>query len=332
MPKISVIIPVYNVEPYLARCLDSVCNQTLKDIEIICINDCSPDNSLAILKDYASKDNRIKIIDFAENKNAAVARNAGLEVAKGEYLGFVDPDDYIDLNFYEELYNKALTDNADIAKCECIIYELDGKIRKSDLNNHIKIKNKYCFTYEWWSAIYKNNLIKENNIHFPEECPKAQDIVFLNRCILKANTLALVDDVYYHYIRREDSLDAQSLSIDKIESGLLAHKIIFENLKNCNLECSSEEYIQIYVHYIHNSFSLAFKNNTIEAKKLYADFLINSFSICKNKENLCKNFKYSYLLNDILQEKKEDIAEEFFAANSEQKIFLRQLHANAKRS
>ena len=96
MPKVSVIIPIYNTEKYLRKCLDSVCNQTLSDIEIICVNDCSTDNSLEILEEYASKDNRIKLIDFKENKGAAVARNAGIDEAKGEYIGFVDSDDFVD--------------------------------------------------------------------------------------------------------------------------------------------------------------------------------------------------------------------------------------------
>ena len=89
MPKVSVIIPVYNTENYLRKCLDSVINQTLDDIEIICINDCSTDNSLNILKEYASKDERIKIIEFKENKGASVARNTGIAESNGEYIGFL---------------------------------------------------------------------------------------------------------------------------------------------------------------------------------------------------------------------------------------------------
>ena len=116
MPKVSVIIPVFNTEKYLTKCLDSVCNQTLSDIEIICVDDCSTDNSLNILKEYASKDNRIKLIEFKENKGAAVARNTGIIEAKGEYVGFIDSDDYVDLDFYEKLYNIGVCENADISK------------------------------------------------------------------------------------------------------------------------------------------------------------------------------------------------------------------------
>lgn len=116
LPKVSVIIPVYNTEKYLKKCLDSVCNQTLQDIEIICINDCSQDNCLEILKAYALSDTRVRIIDFKENRGAGAARNAGIEAAQGEYIGFVDSDDFIDLDFYEKLYNSGTKTKANVVK------------------------------------------------------------------------------------------------------------------------------------------------------------------------------------------------------------------------
>ena len=112
--KITVIIPVYNVEIYLADCLDSVLQQTLNEIEIICINDGSSDNSLEILKEYARKDSRIIIIS-QENKGLGSARNRGLEVATGEYVAFLDSDDWVDNNYYEKLYNTAKKYNSEIA-------------------------------------------------------------------------------------------------------------------------------------------------------------------------------------------------------------------------
>lgn len=114
MPKVSIIVPVYNVEKYLRKCIDSLVNQTLNDIEIICINDGSTDKSLKILKEYKNKDSRIILLN-QENSGQSVARNRGIEIAKGEYLGFVDPDDWIDLDYYEKLYNAAIGTNADIA-------------------------------------------------------------------------------------------------------------------------------------------------------------------------------------------------------------------------
>ena len=115
MIKISIIIPVYNTEKYLKKCLDSIINQTLKSLEIICIDDCSTDNSLNILKEYQLKDKRIKIIEQKENKGQGVARNLGLNIAEGEYIGFIDSDDWVDLNFFEKLYFAAKKYNSDVA-------------------------------------------------------------------------------------------------------------------------------------------------------------------------------------------------------------------------
>ena len=113
-PKISIIIPVYNVEKYLAECLDSCINQTLKDIEIICVDDASPDNSIKILEEYQQKDSRIKIFRHKKNRNLGGARNTGLENATGEYVWFVDSDDYIDVHACQILYDTATKFNLDL--------------------------------------------------------------------------------------------------------------------------------------------------------------------------------------------------------------------------
>jgi len=121
-PKISIIVPVYNVQEYLGKCLDSLINQTLQDIEIICVNDGSTDDSLIILQNFAFKDNRIKIID-QENSGPGVARNNGMRVASGEYIGFVDPDDWVKEDMYEKLYNQAKTLDSDIVICDYVRYQ-----------------------------------------------------------------------------------------------------------------------------------------------------------------------------------------------------------------
>ena len=145
--KISVIIPVYNTEEYLGNCLTSICTQTLEDLEIICINDASEDNSLNILNDFANKDKRIKVINFRLNKGAAVARNNGIKIAKGEFISFIDSDDYLETaDFYEKLYNKAIQTNADITKG---LYKnsFDNTVYEN-INNKIKEnKNNFCSTY-----------------------------------------------------------------------------------------------------------------------------------------------------------------------------------------
>lgn len=129
MPKVSVIIPVYNVEKYLRECLDSVVNQTLKDIEIICINDGSPDNSLAILEEYAKKDSRIRIIN-KKNQGQSIARNIGINLAKGEYVVFIDPDDYFRLDALEKMYAKITETKVDIVISHCQAFADDKSCNK----------------------------------------------------------------------------------------------------------------------------------------------------------------------------------------------------------
>ena len=121
-PQISVIVPIYNVEKYLAKCIDSIINQTLTNIEIILVNDGSTDNSRKIIDKYDKKDSRIKVI-HKKNGGQGSARNAGLDIAKGEYIGFVDSDDWIDSNMYENLYNAAISNNADIVVCNRKVFD-----------------------------------------------------------------------------------------------------------------------------------------------------------------------------------------------------------------
>lgn len=204
MPQITIIIPIYNTEKYLEKCLDSICLQSLKDIEIICVNDCSTDNSLKILKKYAQRDNRIKIINFTENKGVSIARNVGINEAKGEFIGFVDSDDYISINFYEKLYNKAKEENCVCAKGN--IYDIDEKTQQPTLtefyNQNDKIaQNKFNFLYGFSSAIYKLSFIKENNIIFPKNIKYFEDPYFSIKNAIYADKIAIENDAQYFYLR-----------------------------------------------------------------------------------------------------------------------------------
>lgn len=114
MIKVSIIVPIYNVEKYLKRCLDSLVNQTLNDIEIICINDGSTDGSLEILNEYGRRDDRIVIIN-QENSGLSATRNKGIDIAKGQFIGFVDSDDWVSKDYFEKLYNSAIQNEAEIA-------------------------------------------------------------------------------------------------------------------------------------------------------------------------------------------------------------------------
>lgn len=206
-PKVSIIIPVYNAEAFLSQCLDSVINQTLKEIEVICINDGSTDGSGKVLDLYAQKDVRIRVIHKC-NEGVAAARNVGLSVASGDYVGFVDSDDWIDADFYEKLYTSACATKADVVKGGRISFNSSGWSGISTLNDRIlKNKNHHIaaqFLYEWFTGLFSREIIVKNKICFYNAC-LGEDVHFLLRVMLVANNLEIVNDTFYHYFVRSNS-------------------------------------------------------------------------------------------------------------------------------
>lgn len=208
MAKVSVIIPIYKVEKFLRECLDSVINQTLQDIEIICINDGSPDNSLKILKEYSQNDNRFIIID-RENKGVSVSRNEGIEKASGEFVCFMDPDDYYPSHdILETLYNKAKENNVLICGGEFSHYAGNGVELTQDYkgsftgylfeqNGIIEYKD-YQFDYGYHRFIYNRNFLIENNIFFPDY-KRFQDPPFFVNAMAQAERFYAVDKITYGY-------------------------------------------------------------------------------------------------------------------------------------
>lgn len=211
MPKVSLLIPTYNVEAYLEECLESVVRQTLKDIEIICINDGSTDSSLSILKRYAEKDSRIVLIDKA-NSGYGASMNIGLEKATGEYIGIVEPDDFVPLNMYEDLYEIAHTNDLDFVKADFYRFkraangdmELKYFHLSKDESNYNKVFNPsespetLRFVMNTWSGIYKREFIEKHHIRH-NETPGAsfQDNGFFFQTFAFAKSAMIVNKPYY---------------------------------------------------------------------------------------------------------------------------------------
>lgn len=173
-PLISIIIPVYGVEKYIAQCLESVISQTYKNLEIIVVNDGTKDRSAEIAKDYAAKDSRIKVYDF-KNGGLSVARNRGLEIATGDYISYIDSDDWLDKKMYETLLDAAMKNDADMVKCGII--ETNGiteeKLAFSDIkiisNEQNRAFENYFNGMLWtlaWNGLYKKELAKK--VKFPD--------------------------------------------------------------------------------------------------------------------------------------------------------------------
>ena len=223
--KVSIIIPVYNMEKYLEQCLDSVVNQTLKEIEIICVDDGSTDNSVNIIKSYAANDSRIKLIQ-QKNQFAGPARNNGLKLARGEYVAFIDPDDWIDTNMYYEMYNQAKQLKSDIVVCNYEKYNENSKQFSStpfftELKNGLNVvdsnipenknispetmrKSLMIFPCYSWNKIYKNSLLKIHDIKF-DTCQCYEDWNFVLKSHMKAIRFSYIDKCYYKYRYHESS-------------------------------------------------------------------------------------------------------------------------------
>lgn len=212
--KLSIIVPCYKVEKYLPRCLDSLVNQTLDNIEIICINDGSPDNCINILKDYQSKyGDKIVIID-KKNEGLWIGRKDGVKKARGEYIGFVDSDDYVALNFAEKLYNAAVSKNADISVCGFDRIDLDtGKLYsremcKSEKKEIIVSKNPgdmLEINGAPWNKIYKAKLLKE--MYDMKNKPRVlEDLMLLQLLYINANKIVFIPDSLVYFMVRKDSI------------------------------------------------------------------------------------------------------------------------------
>lgn len=242
IPKVSVIIPVYNVEKYLKRCLDSIINQTLRDIEIICIDDGSTDKSLNILKEYCGRDHRIKILT-QQNQYAGVARNNGLKIAQGKYLSFLDSDDFFKLNMLEEMYNKAEKDNSDIVICYFYEYNMRTNKAKNKINNNlIKSpfipKNNSNNLFEIsnaaaWTKLFKRDLFIDNNLHF-EDLKCCNDITCVYTALALAKKISIVDKSFVYY-RINQNKNLTSNRYKDLDSFLIAIQHLEDNLKHFNV-------------------------------------------------------------------------------------------------
>ena len=215
-PKVSIVVPVFNVEQYLRQCLNSITKQTLKDIEIICINDGSTDRSLEIINEYSLKDSRIVVIN-KENSGYGVGMNIGMKIAKGDYIGIVEPDDFISLEMFEALYSIATTNDLDVVKCNfCEYEETKNKIEAatflkrtlSNRDNYGKVlslkKHPEIIaennSYANWAGIYRTDFLRINKIQH-HETPGAsyQDTGFFWMVFTHADRIYYLDEAYYFH-------------------------------------------------------------------------------------------------------------------------------------
>ncbi|MCQ9626454.1 glycosyltransferase [Cetobacterium somerae] len=250
-PKISIIVPVYKVELYLRKCIDSILNQTFKDFELILVDDGSPDRCGEICDEYRKKDNRIKVL-HKKNGGLSSARNAGLDIAKGDYIGFVDSDDWIESDMYEVLYNLCIENNSEIGVINYQIVYPDRQ--KNKKNSDLKIFNKKeamdeilkgrYFEEIVWSKLFKKEAIEK--IRFKEHI-KYEDTDFTYRVIHKCEKISYLGKSLYNYLIREGS----------------------------TMDMISKEIVLDYI-YIYDEMYEFYKNNQLNSKEIILLKLIDS--------------------------------------------------------
>jgi len=263
-PKVSIIVPVYNAEKYLERCINSLINQTLEDIEIILVDDSSTDSSLEMCQKKAVEDSRIRVI-HKMNEGAGFARNAALEIAQGEYIGFLDSDDFVEADMFKTLYEKAIEYNSELVMSGVLfvdgnMFSKEGEcVRKTyfDKDTHFDTEeslkklrmgivgalpededdSKYGMSI--WKNLFRKEIIKQNNITFKSEREMlSEDALFMIdyiSCIKKATGIS---EAFYNYCRNEDSI-SKSYKKDRFEKSLV---FVTEVEKRFKKDINPEQY------------------------------------------------------------------------------------------
>ena len=306
MIKVSVIVPVYNVENYLVKCLDSLVNQTLKEIEIIVVNDGSPDNSQKIIDKFVKKYPK-KIKSFIkENEGQGSARNLGLKYAKGEYISFVDSDDCIDKEMLEKMYNLAKKDNSDIVICGNKNITMDYNIKSIEpvtLFDEANLSILYG-KMAVWNKIYKKELIVRNNLQFRNKV-WYEDIDFSIILLLNAGKISFLNEPFYNYLERPGST-MNNLNIEKNLDILLAFDEMidyFQKKQNYQEIYPKLEFLALYHIYIASTTRVLLTKGDRKKKKdvifKLREYMNDKFKTFKNnqyKKYMSKNKKIIYHL------------------------------------
>lgn len=234
---ISVIIPVYKVEKYLSKCVESIINQTYKNLEIILVNDGSPDNCGEICDEYAKKDSRIKVI-HKENGGLSDARNAGIEIASGQYIAFVDSDDYIASNMYERMYETILKDNSSMVVCGCICVREKGSVHQTVQRNNYKegiySSNEYLsLLYDDWTYVVAWNKLYKKSLFSSIRYPKGkihEDEFAIHKIVFECEKISCIRDELYYYLQRDNSITGKIniKSLDCVEAYIQRYNFLKE--------------------------------------------------------------------------------------------------------
>lgn len=281
---LSIIVAAYNVEKYICKCLESLLNQSYEDSEILVVNDGSTDNTEKIIKDYEKKNKKIKLLSKT-NGGLSDARNYGINHSKGEYIAFVDGDDYVDEKIYEEMLNKMIRENSDMCVCnfkkvylnKIKIPKLNYCLFKGELVQNFLLKHDEIFTVSW-NKIYRKEIIIKNDIFFINRA-FFDDLGFNSKYILYTKKISIVNKMFYNYVQREGSITNSKVYNPYIEKAVL-------DLKN-NLKLFYEE------HNFYEKYKLSLEGTYIrmEIYKINYSLKFNNY----NEKDINK-IKINYIL------------------------------------
>ena len=295
-PLISVIIPIYKVEQYLRKCVDSVLLQTYANLEIILVDDGSPDNCGKICDEYAEKDSRIKVI-HKTNGGLSSARNSGLDIAKGDYIGFIDSDDWIEPDMYEHLLNDLLHSGSNIAMCDFFVHRrkktilrIPGDKKIMDANEIVKLSFSYQMFYNAFK-LYHKRIFAE--LRYPEDILKGEDFFVFFSIIDKAQNMSFVRLPLYHYIVREGSITNSNFSESNYISFVKIYKEVF------SLPIVQPHLNLLKAHYVNSAWNLLSSMNGYYGENaIYADKLVDI--IHSNKNHIQNISKINFILLKLL--------------------------------
>jgi glycosyltransferase involved in cell wall biosynthesis len=247
------------------------------------VNDASTDNSLVILNEYAAKDKRILVVTLHKNSGESSARNAGIDRATGQYIGFVDSDDYISHDFYDKLNSMAVKTGADIIKGNRIKIDCSGYSHNEFINDKIN-ENKLNFTHQHTTAIYSEKMICDNKIYYPPGIINNADIVFLVKAVCFAKSVITVDDALYYYMRRNDSMSPIKYNFKQCLSVLESFCLIIDFINAAYL--SSSDYITIFYTQFMHLKGLHTRVTDLSSVRACAETSLKLHAKCKYREIL----------------------------------------------
>lgn len=289
MKKVSVIVPVYNVEEYIDKCLETLTNQTFKDFEIIIVNDGSPDNSESIILNYQKKYPQLIKYYKKENGGLSSARNYGIEKSNGKYLMFIDSDDYVTTDMIEKLFNRIEEEQSDMAICNYFRVTCKGKIIKNYNNNpgttNIKSNPEIILNKQAaWNKIYKKELFSQNKF---DEGKYYEDLRLIPKLYLECKKIAFIDDFCYYYIERDNSI-MKDINLDKNYEIVEAIDSLIAHYKSHNKYEEYREEIEFMMldNIMVSTFDriICSTNNIKNNLKRYWEFINNNFpNYRKNK-------------------------------------------------